>query len=331
MILRGNMSPTSSRTYSWIAVALGALLLPLVPTWAQPQQEKTPPSRLTNGDKAETQTKEPAPVNRRTTAFQELSRSAAEALVQELRPTGEGGQDNLEKRLQELEKLLAEVQKEIDALRHERAGRRGSERAASKKYGSIDLQPWGNQQLDESFHSGKYPGNNLASLPKGRVSLAGIPFTIGKQLLQLGPRSDKPEKIEGIKLNRKFARLYFLHATGYIGEEDKQIAEYTVHYGDGSSATIPVEYGKDVLDWWNYPASPDPTRGKVAWNGENEPARKEFDAGIRLYMCTWANPKPNVQITSIDYAMTNGEMTCLPFCVAMTGEEGPVKVSNATR
>ena len=115
--------------------------------------------------------------------------------------------------------------------------------------------------------------------------------------------------------------MQILHATGYIRDDEAQIAEYVIHYEDRTTETIPVVYGKDVLDWWKYPFSGEPTRGKVVWNGENEPAKKEFDATIRLYLTTWENPKPNVRITSIDYAMSNNEDRCAPFCVAITAED----------
>ena len=115
------------------------------------------------------------------------------------------------------------------------------------------------------------------------------------------------------------SKLYILQATGYIAGDDVEIAKYTIHYGDGTTTTIPVVYGQDVLDWWKYPFSGEPKRGKVVWSGENEPAKREFDATIRLYMTAWQNPKPDVRISRIDYEIT-GETACLPFCVAMTAE-----------
>ena len=74
-----------------------------------------------------------------------------------------------------------------------------------------------------------------------------------------------------------------------------------------------------MLDWWCYEGNPEPTRGKVAWKGENEGA-KSLNATIRLYMATWENPKPDKKVKSIDYATTK-ETICAPFCVALTAEE----------
>ena len=272
MILQGTTSQTWSKACWWIVLGLGALLLPLLPTWAQSQ----------------------APV-------QERPRTQ--------RP--ERPRDDVDARLQELERKLDELRQEIAMLRRERGG--------GQALSLIDLQPWANQKMDEDFHSGQYAGNNLTSLPAGKQTLEGIPFAIGKSLVQLGSRIDKPDKIEGIKVNRKCGKLYILHATGYQADDDTTIGEYTINYEDGTSVTIPVVYGKDVLDWWKYPFSGEPTRGKVVWSGENEPAKKEFDATIRLYMTTWENPKPNLKIISIDYS-ADKDTQCVPFCVAITAE-----------
>jgi hypothetical protein len=282
MILQGTTPRTGSRRYSWIMLGLGVLFLPLMPIQAQPQDEANEqPTRSRGREKA---------------------------------------QDDVEVRLQQLEKQLEMLRKEIASLRRERGAARTGDRVQSGRFRSIDLQPWANQRLDDTFHSGQYPDNNLTALPTGEQTLGGVKFRIGKQLIQLGSRIDKPDKVDGITVGRRLAKLYILHATGYSTEDDTQIAEYTIHWEDGTSVTIPVVYGKDVLDWWKYPDSGEPTRGKVVWSGENEPARKEFDASIRLYMTTWENPKPNLRITSIDYS-TVGETSCLPFCVAMTAEE----------
>src|SRR5262249_14332239 len=49
----------------------------------------------------------------------------------------------------------------------------------------IDLGPHVNQKLNEQFHN-YHPGNDLASLPTGRQTFAGVKFTVGKGVVQLG-------------------------------------------------------------------------------------------------------------------------------------------------
>jgi hypothetical protein len=183
----------------------------------------------------------------------------------------------------------------------------------------LDLQPKANQKLTENLHSDTYPNNNLAGLKTGKQNLEGIPFEIGEKLIQLGCKSlpEKPEKVEGIKVERTVAKLHFLHATGYRTEDDTVIGKYVAHYDDNTKEEIEIVYGKDVRDWWNYPCAPGVSRGKVIWKGENE-ASKGFNATLQLFLMTWENPHPRKKVTSIDFLSTQTEAA--PFCVAITAE-----------
>jgi hypothetical protein len=184
----------------------------------------------------------------------------------------------------------------------------------------IDLQKKANQKLTENLHSNNYPNNNLGSLKTGKQTLGGIKFEVGEKLIQLGSKGlpDKPEKVEGIEVGRAVAKLHFLHATGYRTEEDAVIGKYVVHYDDATKEEIEIVYGKDVRDWWNYPCTPETTRGKVAWKGENEPA-KGFNATLQLFLMTWENPHPKKKVARIDFLSTQTDAA--PFCVAITAEQ----------
>jgi hypothetical protein len=63
-----------------------------------------------------------------------------------------------------------------------------------------------------------------------------------------------------------------------------------------------------VVDWWVQPGVADPTRGKVAWEGENKLSR------VKLFLTTWANPNPGKRIVVLDCVATGNS----PFCVAIT-------------
>jgi hypothetical protein len=169
----------------------------------------------------------------------------------------------------------------------------------------LDLKPQANQKLKESYGN---EGNNLAALPTGEQTFAGARFKIGEGLIQLSglETPDKPEKAEGIKVNTTFSRLYLLHATHWGAKGDAIVGYYTVNYDDKSQETIPVVYGKDVLDWWYTGDSKEPTRAKVAWRGDNDDA-KNNGAKIRLYLSTWKNPEPARKVVSIDFASTNSD------------------------
>lgn len=175
---------------------------------------------------------------------------------------------------------------------------------------AINLSAHVNQKLNEPFHS-YHPGNDLATLPIGRQTFAGVPFHVVGGVVQLG--AGKPDKVEGIKVGLKADQLHFLHACGHQGGTPvgTPIARYVVRYADRTESVVELAYGKDVVDWWVQPGVADPPRSKVAWEGENKCSR------VKLFLTTWANPSPDKQIVTIDYVTSKSN----PFCVAITVEE----------
>jgi hypothetical protein len=189
-----------------------------------------------------------------------------------------------------------------------------------KEIAYLDLQPKANIKLKEALQGGR-PGNDLADLPRGEQKFGGVKFKIGDGLIQLeGPAQTFPTKVDGIKVGRKFAKLYILHAAGrcLAVKDGAVIANYTVHYKDKTKTTIEIVYGKDVRDWWELSDSRKVTRAKVAWEGDNR-VRKDTKTKMRLYLTTWENPHPKKEVARIDYVCTRGT-PAWPFCVAMTVE-----------
>jgi hypothetical protein len=194
----------------------------------------------------------------------------------------------------------------------------------------IDLKAHINCKLkDSSFHGAtkegnNLAGNNLADLPTGKQTFAGVKFTVGDGVVQLGSArvTGKPEKIEGIKVARFLTKLHILHSCGcgYNTADDTLIGNYVVHYDDKSTADIEIVYGKDVVDWWVAAGRKDPTRSKVGWEGENE-AMKGSGTKIKLSLTTWENPHPKKKVVSIDYVNSAATTEVAPFCVAITAED----------
>jgi hypothetical protein len=186
----------------------------------------------------------------------------------------------------------------------------------------IDLKPHANVKLKDDFHSGDFPGNNLAGLPAGKQTFAEVKFQVGDGLIQLGSSlvKEKPEKVEGIKVGRLCGKLRFLHATSHNAPDGTVVAKYVVHYDDKTTADVEVAYGRDVVDWWAYPDQKAPTAGKVAWEGENEAAKK-YEAKVKLSLMTCENPHPKKKVTTIDFVATAPTGEAAPFCVAITAEE----------
>jgi hypothetical protein len=164
-------------------------------------------------------------------------------------------------------------------------------------------------------------GNSL-DLAAGTHLLAGIEFQVGNGMIQLqgGSVPTMPPAASGIPVHRRLVRLYILHATQYGMashgvSEGELISEYRVRYADGDIATIPVNIGQDVRDWWSSSQQP-LSRGQVAWAGTNKAVSQDYY--LRLYLSTWRNPHPEKSVESIDYVVAKSKAA--PFCVAITGE-----------
>jgi hypothetical protein len=187
-----------------------------------------------------------------------------------------------------------------------------------RKTTCVNLQPYTNQKLKEGVGN---ESNNLAELKQGEETLAGVKFKIGEGFIQLGsPRlPDSPKKVEDIEVKATFSKLHILHATHHAAEKDAIIAYFTVNYEDKSTQTIPIVFGKDVLDWWHQENDEEPSRAKVAWKGCNEAAKND-ERKIRLYLTTWKNPEPTKKVVSLEFGSTF-YTDCAPFCVAIRAEE----------
>ncbi len=189
----------------------------------------------------------------------------------------------------------------------------------------LDLEPKFNRNSNDFSGSGAFEGNGLAELPKGEQTLCGVLFKIGEGVVQLASTNapGQPEKAEGIPVDRKIARLFVLHATQWGSpnsvEDGTAIGQYKVHYEDGSTASMPIVFGEDVRDWWNWDGGRPVTRGRVVWTGGNI-ATERNETGLRLYLGVWENPHPDKKVESVDFISTN-DTICAPFCVAMTVEE----------
>jgi hypothetical protein len=130
--------------------------------------------------------------------------------------------------------------------------------------------------------------------------------------------------VEGILVKAKFDRLHILHSTGYGEgmetpfEEGTEIGAYVVRYDDKSTERIPIVYGEDLRDWWDWPDRPETKRAKVVWTGSNT-ASENNQRQIRLFEVVWTNPHPDSEVATID--MESKDTVCDPFLVALTLEK----------
>jgi eukaryotic-like serine/threonine-protein kinase len=159
---------------------------------------------------------------------------------------------------------------------------------------------------------------------------------------------DFPERVDGVAIGRRFRKLHVLHAAstysgfdafdptsmkGAVGSgafdppsmegaggKPSVIAAYVLRFADGTQHEQEVVYGRDLRDWW-WGGRGDPAdaaeRATVAWTGTN-PVAEKYEAKLRLFLSTFENPRPEVEVASIDFV---SKLTlAAPFLVAMTVE-----------
>jgi hypothetical protein len=192
----------------------------------------------------------------------------------------------------------------------------------------ISLLPKTNLKLTDPLGRG-YEGNDLAELPVGERIYGKRIFNVENGLIHLGGSNINkwPTTVEGIKVDRKLNKLHLLHGTLFGGEgqqgdtnfmaDGTLIGEYRVHYGDKTTAVIPIVYGHDVRDWHNRDGTKAVKSGAIAWEGSS-PFAREYKTTLRVYVSSWENPHPQTLVTRIDFCSAN--TICSPFCVAMSGE-----------
>jgi beta-lactamase regulating signal transducer with metallopeptidase domain len=196
---------------------------------------------------------------------------------------------------------------------------------AAERTASLDIQPVANRPCDDLSGPGVFEGNGLAELPRGEVTLGGIRFTVGERLIVLGGKDipKLPKMVAGVQVQRKIMRLYALHAVQFAGPprlvcDGERIGEFTLHYDDGSSATLPIIFGVHVRNNWNDDRGTPVSEGKVVWTGRNR-VSDWMNSSLRLYLGVWENPHQDKTVTTLDFKSTDSDAG--PFCVALTVEE----------
>ncbi|MFN7140812.1 MAG: hypothetical protein ACK4UN_15860 [Limisphaerales bacterium] len=156
-------------------------------------------------------------------------------------------------------------------------------------------------------------------VPKGKQELAGVPYQV-EGMIRLYGQIPPPhgtvyrDKVEGIKVGRKFQGLYLLHGTGWTTEDGVEIAQVIFNYLDGSRHASPLIYGEHVRDWWKRESqSPDAVKdpnSKIVWQGSRD------GIGLRFYQTILFNPKPDKEVVTIDLVSSRSAVT--PAIIAMS-------------
>src|SRR5262249_18745771 len=99
---------------------------------------------------------------------------------------------------------------------------------------------------------------------------------------------------------------------------DPRIGRYVLHYADGQTAELPLEYGKDLRDWGTISGEAKETpNATIVWTGD-KPLATFNGQTLRTLKPSYENPRPDVEITHLD--LVSAMAVPAPFVVAITVE-----------
>jgi WD40 repeat protein len=210
------------------------------------------------------------------------------------------------------------------------------QRRAGAPAALIDLTPYYTSTLDTMLTptAGAFdPDCDLVELPQGIVKLGGVEFDVrGAVLLRrVDPKAGAfdrmwdryPMQVSGIPIHRKITRLHALQACAFRPTPPAgRIGSYVWRYADGVACELPIRYGEDLSDWWCEAGDSEKAPGlaAAAWVGQNAATRAKPGASIRLFLRSYENPRPGVEVASVDFV--SGGTAAAPMLVALTVECG---------
>ena len=183
---------------------------------------------------------------------------------------------------------------------------------------TVDLTDVYTTTLDSEIHH--KPGNHLP-VPPGVGTFAGTTFDVGGLIQLSGSISkekttlDFPSSVTDIPVHAIGTAVHFPHGSSWHDKAGTTVGEYRLHYADGLVTVIPIVYGGSVVDWWFMDGDALPTDAEVAWKGDNDRTRG-LGHTIQVYAYTWANPRVDVEIVSMDFVSAGQESA--PFLMAVT-------------
>ncbi len=200
-------------------------------------------------------------------------------------------------------------------------------RAADSGFQTLDLKPIVNMDWrDETWGDGKggwtdQGDNDLRRIAVGKRELLGIPFELidparnsGKAVLTLGAKKFPAGPAAAMAdFGGKARSLYFLHAAAWSGGH---MADYLVHYADGTTAEIPIRDKEEIMNWWY------PTHGAKYRAAVHVPNAQTDDVGLVVF--GWDNPLPEKAIRSIEFKSRHAEGIVVVAAVTASGQ--PVRL-----
>ncbi|MCS6949716.1 MAG: beta-N-acetylhexosaminidase [bacterium] len=159
--------------------------------------------------------------------------------------------------------------------------------------------------------------HDLRQLPRGEQLLGGVRFRLSSDVAKpsavalasgLLPYQPLPRTVR-LQVGRRVSALYFLHATGWQVDRNRRVGSYRILYADGTSETVPLEYGVNISAWNDLNPAP---FAKAVWRGQTAEG-----APVALRALRWQNPHPRKRVHAVEFSAEDN--TAAPMLFAVTG------------
>jgi hypothetical protein len=177
------------------------------------------------------------------------------------------------------------------------------------------------------------PKTAFNALPRGTQVFDGITFQIRGPVNLIGARAAKAGGREFARISNQpvAGRGKYIHVlhTGDHGTspDGTFVWRLVLHYADGQSKRFDFAYGVHIRNyWWRRNQGDDDLTdpdSSIAWIGTSlESDRK--GAELRISRTTLLNPRPEIDVTSVDYVSLLGPSSAYVFAVTLADDERAV-------
>lgn len=226
------------------------------------------------------------------------------------------------------------------------AGGASSQKLKPEQAIKIDLRPYANASFDDQVDGDKIGGwtdqgpMNFKNVAIGEQIANGVPFDIidpatnnglGCIRLKGSARNYFPGEVNGIKVNQKLGKLYFLHTAAWCFKG--YACHYRINYEDGTFDVFSCSSGVHIGDWMGKRDLPEAKLGLLTPVGEGL-------SGC-AYVAEWENPNPEKIIKSIDFISAETYRSgqnewesvedAIPLLLAITGERPGASAGEQTQ
>ena len=199
----------------------------------------------------------------------------------------------------------------------------------------LDLSRQANQYLSDRGWFGD-KAFSFSDLPRGKQTFAGVRYNVFDfatspvpSVIMLGGSGipgSLPDSVAGIPVGRKADALFFLQAARIdsrrSGDEVKkgrryEMADYVVHYADGQTLKVPV-YAEISVDSYRQKVPAALPEAQIAWT---KPYPGTDESAV-AYSMQWNNPRPDVEIQSLDVTYGPDRRGVLALLAVTAATEG---------